>query len=150
VSLRVRKRTRARSPALCYSTVIGTFLSLSRSIGWRPASGYRGPRIPLSKGAVTNAVQRAVQKGLSWPLPEELDDSRQGAMLLAPRRRKPGPKSPGPELVTAIVEMKRRNPRFGYRRIAQQIAFAFGVEIDKDDVRRVLAKHCRPEAVALS
>jgi len=40
--------------------------------------------------------------------------------------------------------MKRRNPRFGCRRIAQQIAFLFGVEIDKDVVRRVLAKHGRP------
>ena len=40
--------------------------------------------------------------------------------------------------------MKRRNPCFGCRRIAQQIAFVFGVEIDKDVVRRVLAKHCRP------
>jgi len=30
------------------------------------------------------------------------------------------------------------------RRIAQQIAFVFGVEIDKDVVRGVLAKHCRP------
>jgi hypothetical protein len=29
-------------------------------------------------------------------------------------------------------------------RIAQQIAHAFGVEIDKDIVRRVLAKHYRP------
>lgn len=40
--------------------------------------------------------------------------------------------------------MKRRNPRFGCRRIAQQIALVFGVEIDKDVVRRVLAKHYRP------
>jgi transposase InsO family protein len=40
--------------------------------------------------------------------------------------------------------MKRRNPRFGCRRIAQQIALLFGVEIDKDVVRRVLAKRCRP------
>lgn len=37
----------------------------------------------LSKGAVTNTVQRAVQKGLSWPLPAELDDSRLEAMLYA-------------------------------------------------------------------
>ena len=29
-------------------------------------------------------------------------------------------------------------------RIAQQIAHAFGVDIDKDVVRRVLAKHYRP------
>jgi putative transposase len=60
------------------------------------------------------------------------------------RRRKPGPKGPGPELATAIVEMKRRNPRLGCWRIAQQITFLFGVEIDKEFVRRVLAKQCRP------
>ena len=40
--------------------------------------------------------------------------------------------------------MKRRNPRFGCVRIAQQIAHAFAVEIDKDVVRRVLAGHYRP------
>ena len=65
--------------------------------------------------------------------------NRKYRLLFAPRRRKPGLKGPGPELVTAIVEMKRRNPRFGCRRGAQQIAFTFGVEIDKDVVRRVLA-----------
>jgi putative transposase len=59
-------------------------------------------------------------------------------------RRKPGPKGPSTDLIAAIVEMKRRNPKFGYVRIAQQIAHAFGVEIDKDVVRRVLAKHYRP------
>ena len=37
----------------------------------------------MSKGAVTNAVQRAVQKGLSWPLPADLDDSRLEALLYA-------------------------------------------------------------------
>ena len=59
-------------------------------------------------------------------------------------RRKPGPKGPPTELIAAIVEMKRRNPKFGYFRIAQQISHAFGVNIDKDVVRRVLAKHYRP------
>jgi putative transposase len=61
-------------------------------------------------------------------------------------RRRPGPKGPSKELIAAIVEMKRRNPRFGCPRIAQQIAHAFGVEINKDLVRRVLAKHHRPES----
>ena len=37
-------------------------------------------------------------------------------------RRKPGPKGPSAEVIAAIVEMKRRNPRFGCVRIAQQIA----------------------------
>ena len=62
------------------------------------------------------------------------------------QRRKPGPKGPSAQLIAAIVEMKRRNPKFGYLRIAQQIAYAFGVEIDKDVVRRVLAKHYRPDS----
>ena len=35
----------------------------------------------MSKGAVTNTVQRAVQKGLSWPLPADVDDSRLEALL---------------------------------------------------------------------
>jgi transposase InsO family protein len=60
-------------------------------------------------------------------------------------RRKPGPKGPSAELITAIIELKRRNPRFGCVRIAQQIAHAFGVAIDKDVVRRVLARHYRPD-----
>jgi hypothetical protein len=40
--------------------------------------------------------------------------------------------------------MKSRNPKFGCVRIAQQISLAFSFEIDKDVVRRVLAKHYRP------
>jgi hypothetical protein len=59
-------------------------------------------------------------------------------------RRKPGPKGPSPALIAAIVELKRRNPKFGCVRIAQQISHAFGVDIDKDVVRGVLAKHYRP------
>lgn len=71
---------------------------------------------------------------------------RKYRLLFTPiRRGKPGPKGPSPELITAIVELKRRNPRFGCRRIAQQISFVFGLDIDKDIVRRVLAKHYRPE-----
>lgn len=42
------------------------------------------------------------------------------------------------------MEVKRRNPRFGCPRIALIIAGTFGVDIDKDVVRRVLAKHYRP------
>jgi len=42
--------------------------------------------------------------------------------------------------------MKRRNPNWGCPRIAQQIALAFGVEIDKDIVRRLLSVHYRPDS----
>ncbi|RLQ22370.1 hypothetical protein DWB85_07025 [Seongchinamella sediminis] len=41
-------------------------------------------------------------------------------------------------MIEAVVEMKQRNPRFGYPRIAQQINLAFGLDLDKDTVRRVL------------
>ncbi len=58
-------------------------------------------------------------------------------------RRRPGPKGPPAELIAAIVELKSRNPKFGCVRIAQQLSHVFGIEIDKDGVRRVLAKHYR-------
>ncbi len=60
-------------------------------------------------------------------------------------KRKPGPKGPSPKLIQAICELKRRNPRFGCPRIAQHLTKTFGVEINKDVVRRVLASHYRPE-----
>ena len=56
-----------------------------------------------------------------------------------------GPKGSPPELIAAIVETKRRNPRFGYQRIAEQLSLAFGISVDKDTDRRVLAKHYRPD-----
>ncbi|MGB7933520.1 MAG: integrase core domain-containing protein [Gammaproteobacteria bacterium] len=62
------------------------------------------------------------------------------------RTGKPGPKGPSQKLIETIVELKRRNPRFGYPRIAQQINKAFGINIDKDVVRRILAIHYRPES----
>ena len=49
-----------------------------------------------------------------------------------PRAVVTGPQGPSNALVDAIVDMKRRNPRWGCPRIAQQIALAFAVDIDKD------------------
>src|SRR6202158_3277598 len=65
-------------------------------------------------------------------------------LFSAKRRRKPGPKGPSAELIHAVVEMKQRNPHWGCPRIAQQIALAFNIPIDKDMVRRILANHHRP------
>jgi putative transposase len=61
-----------------------------------------------------------------------------------PCPKKPGPKGPGEALVRAIVELKSRNPRFGCPRIARIISQTFGIDIDKNVVHRVLAKHYRP------
>jgi hypothetical protein len=41
--------------------------------------------------------------------------------------------------------LKQRNPRYGCPRIAQQINLAFGLNLDKDIVRRVLALHYRSQ-----
>ena len=60
------------------------------------------------------------------------------------RPRTPGPKGPSEALIRAIVELKSRNPRFGCPRIARVVSQTFGVDIDKNVVRRVLAKHYRP------
>ncbi len=71
---------------------------------------------------------------------------RKYRLLFTPKTHgKPGPTGPSPELVSAILAMKRRNPKFGYQRIADQISLVFDVEIDKDVVRRVRARHYRPE-----
>jgi putative transposase len=65
-------------------------------------------------------------------------------LFSSPRRGKPGPKGPSLELIQAIMEMKHRNPRYGCLRIAQQLSAVFGIHINKDVVRRVLATHSRP------
>ena len=71
---------------------------------------------------------------------------RKYRLLFTPKNRgKPGPTGPSAKLVATIVELKRRNPSFGYQRIADQITLIFGIEVEKDVVRRVLAKHYRPE-----
>ena len=72
--------------------------------------------------------------------------NRKYRLLFSSKRRgKPGPKGPSKELIEAVVQMKQRNPAWGCPRIAQQIALAFDIPIDKDVVRRILASHYRPE-----
>ena len=71
---------------------------------------------------------------------------RKYQMLYSPcGRKKPGPKGPSEEVIGAILEMKRRNSRYGCPRIAQQINLAFGLDLDKDTVRRILDAHYKPD-----
>ena len=58
---------------------------------------------------------------------------------------KPGPKGPSQEVMAAVVDMKQRNPSWGSPRIAQQITLAFGLPINKDVVRRILAARYQPK-----
>ena len=58
---------------------------------------------------------------------------------------KPGPKGPSRELIAAIVELKQRKLRYGCPRIAHIISLIFVLVINKDVLRRVLAKHYKPK-----
>ena len=60
--------------------------------------------------------------------------------------QKPGPTGPSQEIINLIVEMKQKNPNYGCLRIAMQINDMFGMTINKDIVRRVLAKHSLPSS----
>jgi hypothetical protein len=72
-------------------------------------------------------------------------EKRKHRMLFSPKvHEQSGPKGPSKELIAAVVETKQRNPGWGCPRIAQQINLAFGIDIDKDVVRRILSIHYRP------
>ena len=61
------------------------------------------------------------------------------------RPMKPGPKGPSQDVIAAVIDMKQRNPSWGCPRIAQQITLAFGIPIDRDVVRRILAARYQPK-----
>ncbi|MHB8623625.1 MAG: helix-turn-helix domain-containing protein [Sulfuricaulis sp.] len=71
---------------------------------------------------------------------------RKYRLLFSSRRHgKSGPLGPSAELIAAIVAIKQRNPRFGCPRITLLISNVLAVPVDKDVIRRVLAKHYRPD-----
>jgi putative transposase len=120
-------RSRQRSPNLCTSDRI---LAGLMTLLVRPTRLLRSAIVlkPSTLLGLHKALSKQKYRGLFSPN----------------RRRKPGPKGPSAELIRAVVEMKQRNPNWGCPRIAQQIAFAFNIQIDKDVVRRILAHHYRP------
>jgi len=124
----IHSRSRQRSPNLSTQqrTLLG-FLSL-----------FLSPR-RISRAAII--IQPSTLLRLHSALVK-----RKYQQLYSPRGgRKPGPSGPSKAVIKAIVEMKQLNPRYGCPRIAQQINLAFGLDLDKDIVRRVLAAHFRPE-----
>jgi len=58
---------------------------------------------------------------------------------------KPGPKGPSQDVIAVVVDMKQRNPTWGCPRIAQQITLAFGIPMNNDVVRRILAARYLPK-----
>jgi putative transposase len=56
-------------------------------------------------------------------------------------KKKPGRKGQDQALIDLVIEMKAQNPSFGYGRIAMQIFEAFGIEISRFTVGRILRKN---------
>jgi putative transposase len=73
-----------------------------------------------------------------------LRDRKYRLLFSSKSRKKTGPKGPIHEVIVAVIQMKQLNPRWGCPRIAQQIALAFNISINKDVVRRILATHYQP------
>src|SRR5437870_5976749 len=120
-------RSRQRSPNLCTS---------DRILAGLMALLVRPTRLLRSAIVLKPSTLLGLHKALS---------KQKYRVLFSPnRRRKPGPKGPSAELIRAVVEMKQRNPNWGCPRIAQQIALAFHIQINKDVVRRILGHHYQP------
>ncbi len=56
-------------------------------------------------------------------------------------KKVPGRKSQDQVLIDLVIDMKRRNPSFGYGRISMQILEAFGLTISRFAVGRILRKN---------
>jgi putative transposase len=76
---------------------------------------------------------------------EALKKRKYRLLYTSRQKGKPGPKGPSQELILVIVEMKRRNPGYGCPKIAEQISKLFGIDINKDIVRRILDKYYHPD-----
>ena len=125
--LLIMKRTRRRSPPLTAwdRVILGVCTLLVSPRRW-------GKMAVILKTSSLLRLHRALVK-------------RKYRLLYTPKRRgRPGPKGPARELIAAVVEMKRRNPSFGCRKIAEQISSAFSIELNKDVVRRILRSQYRP------
>src|SRR5437016_2102389 len=125
--LLIVNRSRQRSPNLCTSDrILAGLIELL----------VRPTRVLRSAIVLKPSTLLGPHKALS---------KQKYRMLFSPDLlRQPGPKGPSAELIRAVVEMKQRNPNWGCPRIAQQIALAFQIQIDKDVVRTILAHHHRP------
>jgi putative transposase len=58
--------------------------------------------------------------------------------------KKTGRSGPSQDIVKLVIDIKQKNPLYGYRRIAMQIFQSFGVDISCFTVGRILRKHYHP------
>jgi transposase len=68
-----------------------------------------GQSLRLSQGAVNEYLKRAARAGLTWPLPDDLDDARLEALLFPPPSAVPVDQRPIPDWSAVHREMRRPN-----------------------------------------
>jgi putative transposase len=117
--LLILNRSRHRAPNLrALDRLIAGFCSL-----WIKPNRILRSAIALKPSTLLNFHRALVQ--------------RKYRLLFSPKHRaKPGPKGPDQDLIGAVVDMKKRNPRWGCPRIAKQIELAFGIPIKRVRARR--------------
>ena len=68
-----------------------------------------GQSLRLSQGAVSEYLKRAGRAGLTWPLPDGLDDAQLEALLFPPAPDVPAGQRPVPDWSAVHREMRRPN-----------------------------------------
>ena len=97
--------------------------------------------IGVSNGVVHGYLRRARLAGLTWPLPEDMDDEALELLLFpAPKAATQSPRRPAPDWSYVEKELRRRSVRFGRPPAlsAEQIALA----------RQLIEDGQKPRAVA--
>jgi transposase len=68
-----------------------------------------GNSLRLSQGSVSEYLNRARRAGLTWPLPDELDDARLEALLFPPPPNVPSDQRPVPDWAAVHRDLRRPN-----------------------------------------
>ena len=64
----------------------------------------------LSQGAISRYLSRAPTAGITWPLPEDLDDAQLEAVLFPPPSGTPAEQRPMPDWAWVHRELRRPDP----------------------------------------
>lgn len=102
---------------------------------------YSTGRIPLKR---LKKVAIAIKPSMLFKFHKALVSGKYRILFSRKNQSKSGPKGPPEEVIKLILELKQRNPSFGYLRIAIQVNDFFGTKISKECVRRILKKHDFP------
>ena len=126
-------------------------------ICWRPLSGSPLPAAParlwpsLCSQAPAPDPHRSRKRSLNFRSSDRVvaassaDSRKVSAAFLVESADEAGTQRAQPEGYRRRRRHEKRNPSWGCPRIAQQITLAFGVPINKDVVRRILAVRYRPK-----